>query len=213
MRGVRVAYTARPSMQELAESGPDPVRTIGPAHFARQEWLASAFCEPLSKCEGRPPHAGANAIQTQQRKIAHAAALSRPALRSSSAMAPVVVSLGPGSLRADPEHRAIASSSSASSSIMADTRREANVAEFEALLSHRVVEMRSSFAMAALHGSRAARPWRWWRCYCLMEAGASLRAVISGSACERHGMHMAGSDLGVAGRGARRARWAPRFSR
>ena len=65
-------------MQELAESGPDPVRTIGPAHLARQEWLASAFCEPLSKCEGRPPHAGANAIQTQQRKIAHAAALCNP---------------------------------------------------------------------------------------------------------------------------------------
>ena len=67
MRGVRVAYTARPSMQELAESGPDPVRTIGPAHFARQEWLASAFCEPLSKCEGRPPHAGANATYRHNR--------------------------------------------------------------------------------------------------------------------------------------------------
>ena len=37
--------------------------------------------------------------------------------------------------------------------------------------------------------------------------------TTSRSACERHGMHMARSDPGVAGRGARRARWAPRFSR
>jgi len=37
-----------------------------------------------------------------------------------------------------------------------------------------VVGMRSFFAMAASRWSRTSRPWRWWRCYCILVDGAAL---------------------------------------
>jgi len=72
-----------------------------------------------------------------------------------------------------------------------------------------VVGMRSFFAMAASRWSRTSRPWRWWRCYCILVDGAACTALRSELAYRRMAMERAWRGPGCAGRVARRARQAP----
>jgi hypothetical protein len=80
----------------------------------------SAIFEVLGRCKAGPPHESASAGHRPRSDIAHSAALTRAAPWSSSVMSSSMLAMGPSSLSSDPARSSIASSSGASSSIMAD---------------------------------------------------------------------------------------------